>query len=116
MPATAEQRLAAARAQVDSVCQLLLLPTPATLDRCAQLLADAISELTAGGGSGDSSEACRAEAQRLRRSIGLTRRLLEGAAAFHHNWIRWLGILCSGYTNHGEPARVEHGSRLVTQG
>ena len=116
MPVTAAERLAAARAQVDRACHLLLSPTPQALDRCAQLLASALSELTACQGDSAPASRARTEAQRLHRSIGHTRRLLEGAAAFHQNWIRWLGALCAGYTRHGEPASLERVSRLVTEG
>jgi len=123
MSPTVEERLAAARAHVESACQLLLSPTPDKLDGCAQGLAAAVVEVQAcfpdaspAGGDRVSGEAARAEAERLRQSIGRACQLLDHAAAFHSNWIRWLGALCAGYTQRGEPARLEHGPRLVTRG
>lgn len=114
MPAPASERLAAARAGVDRVCQLLLSPTPQQLDQCAQLLRAVIVEMPPAGDG--NSAATREQARLLKTSIGRAARLLEGAAAYHANWIRWLGARCSGYNGQGEPGTVERGGHLLARG
>lgn len=121
------ERLGAVRAEVDQVCQLLLSPTPESMDRCSERLAAAVAEMTACQASGENLHPDKGpanvgpddallEARRLEQSLSRAHRLLEGAAAFHRNWLRWLGAMCAGYTVHGEPAAVERGSRVVVRG
>lgn len=122
MPATASERLAAARAAVDQACQLLLSPTPAQMDRCAGQLQTALEELTAFRQTGNSldSPQIRTEAlacaRSLKSSIGRFKCLLESAAGFHANWIRSLAALCAGYTDQGQPATLERGRHVLARG
>ena len=117
MPATASERLAAAHAAVDHACQLLLSPTPLQLDASAQLLQTAIAELVAVANSIPSSQSeARAQARLLKRSIDRAARLLESAAGFYSNWIRFVGALCAGYNGEGQPAPLDRGARLLAQG
>lgn len=124
MSASANERLAAARAAVDNACQLLLWPTPEQMDRSAQLLESAIGELRNICDPGrqlismspHESRAAVDQARLLGVSIRRTARLLEGAAAFHANWIRCLSALCAGYTGQGQPATFERGVRVLAQG
>jgi hypothetical protein len=104
---------------VGDVCQILLSPSPPALDRCAPLLESAVaavsaclSQLRSSKGTQDEVE----EAQRLRLAVRHAKRLLEGAAEFHQNWIRRLGALSGGYTGRGEPAAVERCSRMQIEG
>ncbi len=104
---------------MSDVCQILLSPSPAALDRCAPLLETAVAEVSAclhelrrSKGTQDEVD----EAQRLRLAVRHAKRLLEGAAEFHQNWIRRLGALSGGYTGSGEPAAVERGSRMQLEG
>ena len=112
-------QLASARAGVSDVCQILLSPSPAALDRCAPLLETAASEVSACLPELRSSKGTQEEvdeAQRLRLAVRHAQRLLEGAAEFHQNWIRRLGALSGGYTGRGEPAAVARGSRMQIEG
>jgi hypothetical protein len=113
------QQLASARAGVSDVCQILLAPSPAALDRCAPLLETAAAEVSACLPELRNSNGTQAEvdeAQRLRLAVRHAKRLLEGAAEFHQNWIRRLGALSGGYTGRGEPAAVERRSRMQIEG
>lgn len=124
MSATANERLAAARAAVDNACQLLLCPTPEQMDRSAGLLESAIGELRKLRApnhqlisvSPDEGSAALDQARLLSVSIRRTARLLERAAAFHANWIGCLSALCAGYTGRGQPAALERGVRMLAQG
>jgi len=119
VPRSVSHQLSSARAGVSDVCQLLLSPSPAALDRCTPLLETAVAEVSAclpelRGSQG--RQDVLDEAQRLFLAVGHAKRLLEGAAEFHHNWIRRLGALSGGYTGSGEPATVERGSRMQIEG
>ena len=121
MTPNAGARLATVRADTDRVCQMLLHPTPQQLDRCSELLAGAVSQMTACRDAvrslpADPNGPTRAEAQRLQRSIRRAERLLAGAAEFHSGWIRYLGGHCAGYTAQGEPAAVPRVARLCARG
>ena len=117
MPATASERMAAARTAVDRACQLLLSPTPEQMDRCTHLLEKAVSELNSIPDGTQLTGASKAKAlletHRLASSLHRARRLLESAVAFHANWIRCLAALCSGYTSQGQPAALQRGRVLV---
>jgi hypothetical protein len=122
MPAAASERLAAARAAVDQVCQLLLSPTPEQMDQCAGLLQTAVGELT---GFRNSAAAATnpqlktealTHARSLASSLGQAKRLFESAAAFYENWIRCLAGMCAGYTPHGQPAALDRGARFLARG
>jgi hypothetical protein len=113
------ERLASARAGVSDVCQILLSPSAAALDRCAPLLETAVATVSACLPQLRSSVGTQDEvdqAQRLRQAVRHAKRLLEGAAEFHQNWIRRLGALRGGYTGRGEPAAVERDSRMQIEG
>ena len=115
MALNVSQQLASARAGVSDVCRILISPSPAALDRCAPLLETAAAEVSACLPELRNSKGTQAEvdeAQQLRQAVRHAKRLLEGAARFHENWIRRLGALNGGYTGRGEPAAVERGSRM----
>ena len=125
MAATASERLAAAGAAVDHVCQLLLSPTPEQMEQCTRLLETAVAEVTAGrmaavapasGAAHPSSSHLETQGQLLKSSIGGARRLLESANSFYANWIRCLGALCAGYTEQGRAAAIQRGGRLLARG
>lgn len=122
MPASANDRLAAARAAVNRACQLLESPTPERLDRSTSFLETAISELVAYTRpapaivSGPERAAIREQALFLKSSIRHARRLSEAAAAFHANWFRCLRALCGGYTPQGQPAALNPHGRLLARG
>ena len=120
MAGLANQRLARARGAVERVSQMLISPTPGPLDLCSGLLAGAVEELTACRETGvlpgiPDVETLR-EARLLAGSLRRARRLLDGAAAYHAQWIRCVGALCAGYTDRGEPAEVALGSQFWTRG
>ena len=118
-PATVVEQLAAARLELDRAGELLTAPSPDALDRCSSLLEDTgrrlaewQPQLAAHVGDPDAL----AEAWRLRHSFRRTERLLQGAAEFHHNWIRLRGAMTGGYTASGEASPVLHGHSLSLQG
>jgi hypothetical protein len=113
------ERLQAVRLEVDRACQLLISPSPATLDSCARLLETAGSRLTQlqpqlrqGAGNPTAQQ----EARRLRTAVLCVRHLLENAWSFHVNWGRLLGALSAGYTERGEPAPAPRRGRLSVEG
>lgn len=119
MARNVSQQLASARAEVNDVCQILLSPSPAALDRCAPLLETAVAEVAACLPELRSSKGTQNEvdeARRLHMAVCYAKRLLEGAAEFHRDWIRRLGALSGGYTGPGEPAPVDRGSRMQVEG
>ena len=119
MASDGSDRLAAACAAVDQACVALLDPTPEKFDRCSHLLSAAISELKAErefGSAAERRQLLARDARDLQQSIGRARLLLESAAAFHRNWVQWLGALCAGYTGEGEPAPLDAGWRLFARG
>ena len=123
MQATAHERLAAARAAVDQVCQLLLAPTPERMDRCIHLLEAAVGEITAcsqpqdpAGGMADLPNEIGEHGRRLMTSIGRARGLLESANSFYANWIRCFSAICGGYTGQGQPAAIDRGVHLLARG
>ncbi|HLK48202.1 MAG TPA: hypothetical protein VKT49_08710 [Bryobacteraceae bacterium] len=122
MAATANERLAAARGAVDEACQLLLSPSPEQMDRCARLLETARTELIAFRQchtvfqESSAKTGSLAQARSLESSLHRVKRLLEGAAAFHANWIRCLAAMCAGYTDQGQPAPLQRGGHLLARG
>lgn len=113
------EQLQTTRSHLDRVCAMLTAPSPEALDQCSVLLEDAGRQLT------DWQPALRQsagevpaleEARRLRTSLLLAGRLLEGAFSFHNNWLRLRGAISGGYTGHGEPSPVNHGSRISLRG
>lgn len=124
MPTNTKERLSEARSQVIEASRLLISPAPESLDRCALLLETAITsvagcyaELTAMRDTRPAPDvAALEEARRLQHAIGLVKLLLDTAVNFHRHWSRRLGMMTSGYTADGEPAAVEHGSRVLGRG
>jgi hypothetical protein len=115
MPSINLEQLAATRAQLDAVCDLLLSPTPQTLDRCSTILETAsrqMSECKAQIGSVQGNAVAIEAAAKLRRSFQRARALLETAGRFHFNWLAIRGALTGGYTDRGEPAPVRHAGRI----
>jgi hypothetical protein len=119
-----QEQLSLARAQVVRASELLLSPTPQTLDACALLLRKATqivsacySDLTGPmGRPAGHSGAALAEARQLKKDIGRARLLLDAALKFHLEWRRRLAALSFGYTPGGEPAAGDPGVRLVLRG
>ena len=129
-----EEQLRAASLDVDEAIQLLVSPSPGSLDRCARILETAglrIAGLQAQlRESGDTSlvhtslvhpslvhtSSARKQALRLRSSVSRAGRLLEAAASFHLNWGRIRDTLCAGYTGRGDPALAPPRNRISIQG
>ena len=116
--ATAVERLAAARAQLDGAGDLLLVPNLTSVDRCSAVLETA-SHLIAefkrdwGGAPGDAS--VLEEAWKVRRSFVRAARLLESAIRFHENWAAIRGAMTGGYTSRGEAAPVLPATRICVE-
>jgi hypothetical protein len=122
--ASTKQRLSEARNQVLQASRLLVSPAPESLDRCALLLETATTsvaayhaELTAlPDAISRVDQTAIEELRQLQRAIGLVKLLLDTAFQFHRHWARRLGMMTRGYTSDGEPAPVEHGSRVLGRG
>ena len=115
MPSVTLELLAATRAQLDAVCDLLLSPTPQAVDRCSVILETAsrqMAECTAQIGSARGNPMALEAAAKLRRSCQRARTLLEAAGRFHFNWLAIRGALTGGYTDRGEPAPVRHSGSI----
>jgi hypothetical protein len=118
------QRLATTRSDVDQACELLLTPSPGSLDRCSRVLEAAVHQLAEPqpqlgapmNASGIGDAAVLAETYRLRRAVRRAASLLEGANGFHLNWSRLRDAMTGGYTRRGDPAPVPRGSRISIRG
>jgi hypothetical protein len=123
------EQLMTTRSDVDRACELLVTPSPGSLDRCSRVLEAAVHRLAEfqpllgaprNGGIGDAAvignATLRDEAYRLRAAVRLAASLLEGANRFHLNWSRLRDAMTGGYTGHGDPAPVPRGSRISIRG
>ena len=109
------EQFADTRAQLDSVCDLLISPAPEVLDRCSALLESAGRQMAdcqpqIAGLRGD--PAAIEAAWLLRRSFVKADKLLQNAARFHGKWISIRGAMTGGYTDRGEAAPVRHAGRI----
>lgn len=112
------EQLAASRAQLDTVCDLLRAPSPEIVEQCSRLLEAAGDQISASrpdlaDAAGDPG--ALEEAWRLRRSFQRAAKLLDSAARFHENWLSIRGAMTGGYTNRGAPAAVQHTNRLCLE-
>jgi len=120
MPATElMEQLVTARSDVDRACELLVTPSPGSLDRCSRVLEAAVQQLAESQpqlrrGVGDPT--VMGEAYRLRAAVRRAASLLEGANGFHLNWSRLRDAMTGGYTGRGDPAPVPRGSRISIRG
>jgi hypothetical protein len=115
---TIAEQFAAARAQLDAACSLLLAPTPAAVDQSAALLESAgrrLLDCRDGLSEQHGDAEVLVQAWSVRRSFQRAARLLENAARFHDNWIGVRGAMTGGYTSRGEPAPVRHPGRLCLE-
>jgi len=113
------ERLALARSEVNRACNLLIAPTPETLNDCQDALQRAVSALTelpveshdvAGGLDAQSV------ARSLRAEVLRAGRLLQNLASFYRGWERILGAMSGGYTASGNPAPVARQGRFCCRG
>ena len=112
------RELAAAEAEIESVCGLLTKATPAGLEECERTLGKALERLRAGlaAAPADRGDAdALASALALRRVLVRAGRLLDDAGDYRLQWMRRLETMLNGYTAAGEPAPLE-GGRLLLRG
>jgi hypothetical protein len=122
--ADTKERLLVVRSQVLEASRLLGSPVPESLDHCALLLQTAITSVAAYHSElkalpdaiSTPDQAAIEEMKQLQRAIGRVKLLLHSAFDFHRHWMRRLGMMTRGYTCDGEPAPVEHGSRVLGRG
>ena len=117
-PSAIVDRLAKVRRDLDRACERLTAPTAEAIEACSGELESAARQLIECQpdlGTQAGNPAALEEAWRVRRSFLRTRKLMQGAAMFHGNWIRLRGAMSGGYTQSGEPAPVLHGSRICLQ-
>jgi hypothetical protein len=114
------EQLADAREQLERACDLLLTPSPDSLDRCASLLEAAVTKVTACqaaiAGPRQTEPDASMEGRRLQAVVRRARRLLDSAAEYHQNWSRRIGAMSAGYDGRGEPVSVDRGRRLILRG
>lgn len=118
MTRLAEGRLKAARAIVERACELLIMASPQSLDRCAAVLEKAVAAVKECRPllAEDLEQAgCRRETHRLRLAVRCATQLLENAARFQLQWDRTLRAM-TGYDGRGEPAQLEPGWRVLARG
>jgi len=110
------QQLVATRSDVDRACELLVSPSPGSLDRCSRVLEAAIHRLAESQPQSGAPPAVLGEAYRLRAAVRRAASLLEGANGFHLNWSHLRDAMTGGYTGRGDPAPVPRGSRISIRG
>lgn len=115
MSGTLLEQFAAASAELDRACEVLLSPTPEALERCSSVLDSAVCRIESFGpqlaeARGD-ARALEA-AYRVRRSFLHAAQLLENAASFHGTWLSIRGAMTGGYTDRGEAAPLRQIGRL----
>jgi len=105
-------------AHCQRICDVLMMPTPEALDRSAQLMEQAGSEMAGLNQELQSSRgdaAALAAAWQVRRSFQRAVRLLENANRFHQNWASIRGAMTGGYTQDGRAADVRYSGRLCVE-
>jgi hypothetical protein len=110
------QQLVTTRSDVDRACELLVSPSPGSLDRCSRVLEAAVHRLAESHPQPGAPKAVLGEAYRLRAAVRRAASLLEGANGFHLNWSRLRDAMTGGYTGRGDPAPVPRGSRISIRG
>jgi len=111
-------RLGKARATMDQVCEWLLSPSPATLDRCSTVLRSAAAELSDPAswlGPAHRDPQALADAWHLRRALRRAGRLLESAHQYHAGWLRIRSAMTGGYHPGGAAAPLVPLGRINLQ-
>jgi hypothetical protein len=111
--------LAAARSEVDRVCELLVYSSPELLEGCAGPLHRACAVIAEfrpwlGGARGDIG--VMEEGRKLRFAVRQAAGLLERAREYHTRWNELLGTMTGGYTGQGQPAPVMRTARVSLKG
>jgi hypothetical protein len=112
------ERLLVVRSEVERACVLLGSPTADALDRCANVLESACSDLVncrpwVSGAQGNSE--ALAEAHRLQEAVRRAARLLQTGQEYFAKWSQAWEALTSGYTPRGEaPAPARRGLVCLT--
>jgi len=110
-----------AQAILRQVRQLLLSPTPQSLEHSAPHLEAAAGCLKAlehalRAGAAPPRQSVLPELSELRRQVLLVQALLQQAGAFYVGWARLLAATLGGYTPQGEPAVPPAVRRLSMEG
>jgi len=97
---------------------LLRNPSPAALDRCAEVLGCAVSRLREWRAhrAQSANPAALAQARTLQTAIRRAARLLESAAEFRARWSRIAAVMCAGYTASGAPAVPARSGKVCVRG
>jgi hypothetical protein len=109
-----------ARESLGEAQRLLLRPTARTVEdsnlhlQAAVCCLEALTHSRRPGAK--PAQEVAAEARELRKDIGRTAALLEGAAAFYFGWARVLYAATCGYTAQGEAATPPPGRTLSVEG
>jgi hypothetical protein len=105
----AASRLAAARIEVESACQSLILASPEAMRACEEALGRAVETMRRGRAAWDwksAGEAARSEASRLGTALRRAGLLIASASRYHAGWVRILSVLTGGYSPRGEPVSM----------
>jgi hypothetical protein len=101
--------LAAARIEVESACQSLILASPEAMRASEGALGRAAETLRQGQSAWDwksAAEPARNEASRLETALRRAGCLLASASRYHAGWRRILSALTGGYSPRGEPVSL----------
>lgn len=124
-------QLREARTALEEVRNLLLTPTPSSVEACAGPLQAAVANMLGveqalraeGAQAGNKSHpgdnvipGVRMELEYVRRELKRVSALLEQAAAIHRSWAGLLGLVGTGYTAAGQPAPMQGAARLALRG
>lgn len=111
--------IAAIAGEMEGVCQLLTSPSPATLERCAEIMESATSRLS---GLRPELETHRGEAaalpaaRQLQSAVRRATLLLESAFQYHEQWRLRVSASLAGYSPDGSPAAIPHRVRVCVEG
>jgi hypothetical protein len=119
MAGDAASGLAAARIEVESACQSLILASPEALTACEGALGRAVEKLRQGQAAWDrksAGEAARGEAARLATALRRAGCLIASASRYHAGWRRILSAMTGGYSPRGEPVSMPDMRSLSIEG
>jgi hypothetical protein len=107
-------RVRAATASLRAVREMLLRPTPESLEECGPVLEEAASLLRSIGPC-DVPD-IHPDLDTLRRELNVVSALVRQASAFYFNWAQILGAAIGGYTPDGQTMSVPSAGRISMEG
>ncbi len=94
--------------------EMLLRPTPETLEDCGPVLEEAAGLMS--GIEPSEVQGLRPELDKLRRELSVVSALMQQAAGFYFDWSQILGAAIGGYAPHGRTMTVPSAGRISMEG